>query len=104
MPRVRRSFSAEFKAQAVLELLTGSASQAELCRKYNVKPQLLAHWKAAVVDRLPTLFAADDHDQQHLARIAELEQLIGRQAYELEILKKASRLLTGQPSINGRSS
>jgi transposase-like protein len=104
MPRVRRSFSAEFKAQVVLELLVGTASQAELCRKHSINSQLLANWKAAVLERLPSLFEADDQHDQHQIRIAELEQLVGRQAYELEILKKASRLLTGRPSTNGRSS
>jgi transposase len=105
MPRVRRSFDADFKARLVLELLTGSVSQAELCRKHDLKPQLIAHWKAIFLDRLPLLFqdGEADHDQDQ-ARIAELEQLVGRQAYELEILKKASRLLTGPASRNGRSS
>jgi transposase-like protein len=104
MPRTRRSFSAEFKAQVVLELLTGAASQADLCRKHNIKPQLLAHWKAAVLERLPTLFedeARTSHDQQ---RIAQLEQLLGQQTYELDILKKASRMLPGPSPRNGRSS
>ena len=104
MPRTRRSFPAEFKARIVVELLTGAASQAELCRKHNVKPQLLAYWKAAVLDRLPSLFEADEHGELERLRIADLEQLVGRQALELEILKKASRLLTGPPSRNGRSS
>ena len=104
MPRVRRSFDADFKARLVLELLTGSVSQAELCRKHDLKPQLIAHWKAIFLDRLPLLFDDDGHHDQDQARIAELEQLVGRQAYELEILKKASRLLTGPASRNGRSS
>ena len=104
MPRVRRSFDAEFKARLVLELLTGSVSQAELCRKHDLKPQLIAHWKAIFLDRLPLLFDDDGHHDQDQVRIAELEQLVGRQAYELEILKKASRLLTGPASKNGRSS
>ena len=104
MPRgQRRSFAPEFKAQVVLELLSGAASQADLCRKHNLKPQLLAYWKAAVLQRLPTLFQEDGQASQDQARIAELEQLIGRQAYELEILKKASRMLPGLPSSNGRS-
>jgi transposase len=104
MPRTRRSFSAEFKAQVVLDLLTGAASAAEVCRKHNVKPQLLNHWKAAVLEHLHTLFDDDGQRSQEQARIAELEQLVGRQAYELEILKKASRLLAGPPPRNGRSS
>lgn len=104
MPRQRRSFPAEFKAQRVLELLTGAASQAELCRKHNLKPQLLGHWKAAALERLHTLFQEDQQAGQDQLRIAELEQLVGRQAYELEILKKVSRMLPGLGSSNGRSS
>jgi transposase len=104
MPRARRSFPAEFKARIVLQLLSGEASQAELCRKHGIKPNLIANWKAAVLDRLPTVFEADGvHDADRL-RVAELEQLVGRQAYELEILKKASRLLSGPATRNERSS
>jgi transposase len=105
MPRgKRRSFPANFKAQIVLELLSGTASQADLCRKYNLKPQLLAHWKATALERLHTLFQEDGQTSQDQVRIAELEQLVGRQAYELEILKKVSRLLPGLPRSDGRSS
>ena len=105
MPRGRRrAFAPDFKAKVVLELLTGNASQADLCRKYNLKPQLLAGWKSAVLERLHTLFQDDGLSSQDQLRIAELEQLVGRQAYELEILKKASRMLPGLPSSNGRLS
>jgi len=104
MPRARRSFPAEFKAQLVLDILTGAASQAELCRKHNLKPQLVAHWKAAALERLHTLFEDNPQASQDQVRIAELEQLVGQQAYELQILKKASRMLGGPPSRDGRSS
>ena len=104
MPRARRSFPDHFKAQAVLDLLTSAASQAELCRKHNIHPQLLGRWKATVLERLHTLFQDDTLVSQDQARIAELEQLVGRQAYELEILKKASRMLAGPAGSNGRSS
>jgi len=104
MPRQRRSFPSEFKAQLVLELLTGAASQAELCRKHNLKPQLLGQWKATALERLHTLFQEDPQGTHDQLRVAELEQLVGRQAYELEILKKASRMLPGLGSSNGRSS
>jgi transposase len=104
MPRgQRRSFPPEFKAKLVVDLLSGAVTQAELCRKYNLKPQLIANWKAAVLERLPMLFQEDDQASQDQLRIAELEQLVGRQAYDLEILKKASRMLPGLPSSNGRS-
>jgi transposase len=104
MPRgQRRVFPSEFKAKLVLELLSGAASQAELCRKHNLKPQLLAQWKATAVERLHALFQDDSQASHDQLRIAELEQLVGRQAYDLEILKKASRMLPGLPNSNGRS-
>ncbi len=59
MSRIRRSFSAEFKAQVVLQYLSGEASQAELCRKHNLKPNLIANWKAAVLDQGLTLAALE---------------------------------------------
>lgn len=104
MPRTRRSFSADLKAQIILQLLSGAATTAELCRQHNLKPQLIANWKAAVLERLPSLFDDDPRHDLDQLRISELEQLVGRQAYELEVLKKASRLLTGPASKNGRSS
>lgn len=105
MPRgQRRSFPADFKAKLVLELLSGTASQADLGRQHNLKPQLLAGWKATAVERLSTLFQEDAQSSQDQLRIAELEQLVGRQAYELAILKKVSRMLPGLPSSNGRLS
>ena len=104
MPRGRRSFPADFKAKIVIELLTGAASQAELCRKHNLKPGLLSQWKTAVLERLHTVFQEDPQVNQDQTRIAELEQLVGQQAYELQILKKASRMLVGPAPSNGRSS
>jgi transposase-like protein len=104
MPRTRRKFPDEFKARVVTDLLTGAASQAELARKHNVKADLIGQWKAGALARLVELFAGDERLDQKDARIAELEQLLGRQAYELEVLKKASKLLTGLSPNGGRSS
>ncbi len=104
MARKRRTFTSELKAQAVLDVLTGSLSAAEVCRRHKIKPQLFAIWKATLLERLPDIFQLDDQPGHDPKRVAELEQLIGRQAYELEILKKASRLLNGHSNTNGRSS
>lgn len=95
MARPRRLFPADLKAQVVLQLLTGAASPAELCRKHNIKPQLLSHWKDAVVERMHMLFDVNDETTLLHVRIAELEQLVGRKTLEIEILKKASRMLPG---------
>ncbi len=104
MPRTRRSFSPQFKAQTVVDLLTGASSQAEICRQHQLSPQLLARWKTTVLEQLHRLFEEDGQASPEQLRVAELEQLVGRQTLELEILKKASRMLGGLASSNGRSS
>lgn len=102
--RARRSFTPAFKAQVVLELLSGHSSHAELCRTHQLSASLLTLWKDTFHERLPLVFDADPQRSADQQRVADLEQLVGRQALELEILKKASRLLNGHSAPSGRSS
>ena len=46
----RRTFTPEFKAKVVLEVISGSQSAAEACRRYSLKPQVLSRWKAEFID------------------------------------------------------
>lgn len=43
--RVRRSFSDEFKKQVVESIVSGSATQAEVSRKYSISPVIINQWK-----------------------------------------------------------
>jgi transposase-like protein len=52
----RRQFTAEFKAQLVLELLSGAKSSAELCREHQLASSVLADWKASFLARAAALF------------------------------------------------
>ncbi len=85
----RRRFTPEFKAQVVLEVLSGVPSPAEVCRRHALSPNLLANWKATVLQGLLTLFQGDEQRDEDQARIAELEQLLGRATRQIEILKKS---------------
>ena len=49
-----------------------------------------------------TLFQPDEQRDEDQARIAELEQLLGRATRQIEILKKASTLLDAASTRNGR--
>ena len=40
--RKRRNFTSEFKAEVVLEALSGESSQAELCQRYNLSEDQLS--------------------------------------------------------------
>jgi transposase-like protein len=88
--RARRTFTPEFKAKAVLDVLTGLTTQAEVCRKHQISPSLFALWKATLLERLPVVFQADEQQAAEAVRVAELERLVGQQALELSALKKAS--------------
>ena len=98
----RRRFTSEFKAQVVLEVLTGAQSPAEVCRRHVLSPNLLTTWKATFLEKAHTLFQGDAQRDEDQARIAELEQLLGRATRQIEILKKASTLLDAASTRNGR--
>jgi transposase-like protein len=100
--RKRRRFTPEFKAKVVLEVLTGTQSPAEACRRHALSPNLLGLWKATFLERAHTLFQPDERHDEDQARIAELEQLLGRATRQIAIVKKASTLLDAASTRNGR--
>ena len=85
----RRKFTSEFKTELVLEVLSGSTSQAELCRCHNLNEDQLSKWKQQFLEKAPTLFdSTDKPSSDSEKRIAHLEQLVGRMAVALDIPKK----------------
>src|SRR3954454_15548172 len=88
--RRRRSFTPQFKAQVVLEVLSGLRSQAEVARQHKLKPELIARWKDIALEGLETLFQGGEQRDQDQDRIAELERMVGRLTMELEVAKKAT--------------
>ena len=102
--RRRRSFTPQFKAQVVLEVLAGLKSQAEVARQHKLKPELITRWKDIALEGLETLFQAGERRDQDQERIAELERMVGRLTMELEVAKKASALLPSALRRDGRSS
>ena len=98
----RRKFTPEFKAQIVLEVLTGVKSNAEACRDYQLQPQVLGRWKTHLLEQAATLFASDHELSGSASRVAELERLVGRLTMELEIAKKVSTYFNSALSRNGR--
>ena len=62
---------------------------------------LLGLWKSTFLERAHTLFQPDERRDEDQARIAELEQLLGRATRPIEILKKASRPLDAASTGDG---
>ena len=99
--RKRRRITPEFKSKVVLDVLTGVQSPAEACPKHAPSPNLLAPWKTTFLERAHTLFQPDEQRDEDQARIAELEQLLGRSTRQIEILEKTSTLMDATSARNG---
>ena len=99
MPRksIRTSYTAEQKAQMVLEVLSEEQTLGQLASKHGVHVNLLRKWKAQAVEHLPSVFSNEhqavrtlqaEHDRERQELYAE----IGRLTTQLAWLKKKSGL------------
>ena len=85
----QRKFTPKFKAELVLEVLSGATTQAEVCRRHNLNENQLSQWKQQLVENASMLFDSTDKQSSEVSekRIAHLEQLVGRMAVALNIEK-----------------
>ena len=101
--RKRRRFTAEFKAEIVLEALSGETSQADLCRRHNLSEDQLSKWKQQFVENAASLFESSDKASEDAAeRIAHLEHLVERLTVAVDIHKKAETWLIGKADPNAQ--
>ena len=98
----RRRFTPEFKAKVVLDVLTGASLWP---RRAASTPSARTCWASG----RPRSWSGrtrccqpDEQRDEDQARIAELEQLLGRATRQIEILKKASTLLDATSTKNGK--
>lgn len=93
MARTRRTFTSEFKAEVVLQLISGEKRLAEICREQQLNAQMVSHWKQEFLQNAANMFERKNETSAEQDRIAELEKALGRKTLELEIAKKASSIL-----------
>ena len=86
----RRQFTAEFKAKVALEAIRGELTVAQIAKKYEVHPNMIAGWKRRLADEAAGLFARGqgEADKACEARIQELHAKIGQLTVEADFLKK----------------
>jgi transposase len=99
MARTRRNFSAEFKAKVVLEILSGSKTAADVCREYNLKPDLVSHWKNQFLANASQIFENGTKVDPQEVQIEELERLAGKLSLELEITHLPWRAVPGKKAL-----
>lgn len=87
MPGKRRKHSSRTKLKAVLELLQGERSVAQIARSYSVHPNSITGWKQTLLERGAELFETRSSSSDCEKRIAELERLVGKKEVEIALLK-----------------
>jgi transposase-like protein len=100
--RKNRSYKPQQKAQAVLQVLSGTKSAAQVCRDLNINENLLSRWKQQLLTHAALVFERESEATEKDEQIAELHRLVGRLSMELEVAKKASLLASYQISKNGK--
>lgn len=91
----KRKFTAEFKANLVLEVLRGERELGAIAAEHQINPNQLRTWKAAFLEKAPTLFeeskAARNAARQELAATEEKEAMlkaIGQLTLERDFLMR----------------
>ena len=87
---IRKRYSAEFKLQAVLKVLKGDKTAAQLAGELEVHPMALSEWKKQFFSCAHGIFATKKKGKDLEKEKAELFEEIGRLKMELEWLKKKS--------------
>jgi len=95
-----KSYSAEFKARAVLESMQRDTTIEEICRRYGIAASLVNKWRKHFRNNVGQIFEdkrsmtyCDGGRYEPGQSPDELKRIIGNLAVENDILKKASRLL-----------
>lgn len=90
MARRRRTYTAEFKAEAVKLITEQGYSVAEASRSLDVGETLLRSWKAALQEKGADAFPGNGRLPAHEEELRRLKAENKRLLLEREILKKAT--------------
>jgi putative transposase len=89
MAKIRKRYSAEFKAKVALESIRGQRSINEIASHYGVHPNLITNWKKQAIDGMTEIFSGKHSGNGRSEKLHEhLYQKIGELKVELDWLKK----------------
>jgi len=98
----RRKFTKEFKEAAVRRLELG-ASIAEVARGCEVDPNVLHRWRREMREHGPKAFPGEGRNRVEESRTAELERKVGRQAMEIDFLRRCLQHVEEQRKLQALS-
>jgi transposase len=89
---MKKSYTATFKAQVVLEVLKETKTLSQLASEYGVHPNILRDWKQATIKGLPDVFerrdSLTDVKAAYERQLEDLYAEIGRLTTHVNFLKK----------------
>jgi transposase-like protein len=89
-----RKWTAQQKLEIVLAGLRGDRSVRDVCRGHAISETLYYGWRDKLLEGGRTALAGKEErlgEQELRRKIAELERVLGRKTYDLEIAAKALR-------------
>jgi transposase-like protein len=99
----RRKFTKEFKEAAVRRLNLG-ASLAEVARACEVNPNVLHRWRRELEDYGTKAFSGNGQRRTDESQVAELERKVGRQALEIDFLRRCLQNVEEQRKLQALDS
>jgi transposase-like protein len=89
----KRTYTAEFKAKAVLEVLSGEYELGEVAAGYGINPNQLRNWRSSFLEKAPELFEegktvkeAARREEEAAAEKASMLKTIGQLTMERDFL------------------
>lgn len=90
---MKKTYSADLKAQVVLEILKEEKSISQISSEYGVHPNILGKWKKQAIKDFPRLFADGEKKTQAMKeeyekRLQGLYEEIGRLTTQINWFKR----------------
>lgn len=86
----RKTYSAKFKFNVVIEALKSDSTEAEVARRHGVHPVTLSQWKQHLLEHGHHVFETKRGKDPQQERIEALERTLGRKEVELALLRNFS--------------
>ncbi len=98
MARLRSTYTAEFKLQAVRMITDQKLSVAEVARRLGVRDNLLRNWRKAAKQHGGDAFPGHGHPTPAEDELRRLRAEVHRLRAERDLLKKAAAYFANPPS------
>lgn len=91
----RNSYTPEFKAKVVMELIEGDDSLSAVASRHSISPSMLSDWRRQLVDNASVVFSREQDireqkrpEEKHGQEVDNLHRLVGKLTVERDYLQQ----------------